>query len=86
MCMERRLTRSRHCSSRCWLRALRRLLACGRRVWQLGRDIGAAEPAGISSVEVHGYVCKFELLQGVYSAFLVGGLGVGALGNVQVGD
>lgn len=52
-----------------------------------GPDVGGpAEPATVASVEVLSNVGEVELGDGVVGALLVGGGGVGALGNVSVGD
>jgi hypothetical protein len=47
---------------------------------------GPAEPATVTSIEVHGDVGKVEFLDGVDGEFLVSTLGLGALVDVQVGD
>ena len=51
-----------------------------------GLEVGRpAEPAGVAGIEVHRYMGKVELLDGVYDQVLVGLLGVAALGDVEVG-
>lgn len=45
-----------------------------------------AEPASVTTIEVHGDVGKVELGDGVVGALEVGSLSAGALGHVQVGD
>lgn len=45
-----------------------------------------AEPASMSSVQVHSDVGEVELREGIVGAFQIRGLGVAALGNVEVGD
>lgn len=47
---------------------------------------GPAEPAGVTSVEVHVDTDGVELLNSVDNALLVGALGTAALGDVQVSD
>ncbi len=45
-----------------------------------------AQPARVSSVEVHGNVRQVELLEGIVGAFKVGRLRIGASGGAEVGD
>lgn len=45
-----------------------------------------AKPAGMPTIEIHGYVWKVELSNGVVGALKVRSLGTRALGNIQVGD
>ena len=47
---------------------------------------GPAEPASVSGIHVHVHADRGELVEGVGDAGLVGGLGVRALLDVQVGD
>lgn len=52
-----------------------------------GLEVGLpAEPAGVAHVDVHGDVGEVEFLQGVGDAFPVGGGGVGAFLDAEVGD
>ena len=51
-----------------------------------GSDVGGpTEPAGVTGVQVHGDVGEVQVGNGVLDAGQVGGLGVGALGDVEVG-
>lgn len=50
-------------------------------------DVGRpSQPSGVTGVEIHGYVWKVQGADGILDTLLVGSLGIGTLGDAQVGD